>query len=169
MELLKAIQTRRSIRKFTDEPVDDNLVEEIIRAGMMAPSAGNEKPWHFVVIRDAKLLKAISAEHLYASVVEKAPVAVLLCGDQRAEKYGDFWDQDCAAATQNMLLVAHSLGLGSVWLGIHPRVQRVSDIRGLITLPAHIVPFSLLPLGYPDEEKGSESRFNRGRIHYEQW
>ncbi|MCL5099077.1 MAG: nitroreductase family protein [Candidatus Omnitrophica bacterium] len=169
MNLLKAIHTRHSIRFFTAEPVDDQRIEDIIAAGMMACSAGNERPWHFIVIRQRKTLQAISRSHLYATAVKRAPVAILVCGDLTQDKYDGYWVQDCAAATQNMLLLAHNLGLGSVWIGLHPRSQRVADIRAIIPLPEHIVPFSILPLGYPAEVKINENRFNHGRIHYEKW
>lgn len=169
MELYKAILTRRSIRKYTDESVENKLVEQIIRAGMMAPSAGNEQPWHFLVIRQRATLEAISRDHLYASMVHLAQLAILVCGDLTLEKYAGYWMQDCAAATQNMLLTAHDLGLGGVWIGLHPREQRVGDIRRVIALPEHIVPFCLVPLGYPNEDKPDENRFDRSRIHFEQW
>jgi len=145
------------------------MVEDIIAAGMMAPSAGNEQPWHFLVMRERKILTAISKAHLYASLVNKAPLAVLVCGDASKGRYEGFWIQDCAAATQNMLLAAHGLGLASFWIGIYPRKQRISDIRAVISLPEHIKPFSLLPVGYPGEVKERERRFDRGRIHLEKW
>src|SRR5512142_3053306 len=106
MDTLYAIHNRRSIRQFQGQQVEDAAVEEIIAAGMMAPSAGNEQPWHFIVFRKPKLLHAISRHHLYASVVERAPVAILVCGDLSLDRYEGFWVSDCAAATQNMLLAA---------------------------------------------------------------
>ncbi len=163
------LHTRRSIRKFNDDPVEDLKLEEIMAAGMMAPSAGNEQPWHFLLLRDRRLLKAISKNHLFATAVEKAPVAILVCADLTLDRYEGFWVQDCAAATQNMLLAAHALGLASVWVGLYPRSQRLSDIRALIQLPDHIIPFSLLPIGYPAEEKNMEIRFDQSRLHYDQW
>jgi nitroreductase len=169
MDALHAIHNRRSIRQFHGEPVEDHLVEEVIAAGMMAPSAGNEQPWHFVVLKKRKLLRAISKNHLYASVVEKAPVAILVCGDLALDRYGGYWAADCAAATQNMLIAAHALSLGSLWIGLHPRPQRVADIRAIITLPETVVPFSLVVLGYAAEEKSMEVRFDVSRIHQDQW
>jgi nitroreductase len=169
MDILEAIRTRRSIRKYTQEPVEQEPVEEIIRAGMMAPSAGNEQAWHFVVIRDPKKLRALSQNHLYASMVHLAPVAILVCGDLKLDKSSGYWAQDCAAATQNMLLAAHGLGLGSVWIGLYPREQRVADIRALVAMPERIMPFALLPLGYPAEEKSHVNRFNPRRIHLGKW
>ena len=169
METLKAIHTRHSVRKFTAKKVEERLIQEIINAGMMAPSAGNERPWHFVVIRERASLKAIGDSHPYASMVTKAPVAVLICGDLNQDNYEGYWIQDCAAATQNMLLATHDLGLGSVWVGLYPRAQRVTDVRRIINLPEHIVPFAILPLGCPAEAKEEENRFDASRIHWECW
>ncbi len=169
MEIIQAIHTRRSIRKYTDDPVEDQVVDEVLRAGMMAPSAGNEQPWHFVILRNPATLQAIARAHPYASMAEHAPVAILVCGDISLDKYDGFWAQDCAAAMQNMLLAIHAFGLGGVWVGIHPRPQRLADIRRAIALPDHIIPFALLPFGYPDEEKPRENRFQTARVHRERW
>jgi nitroreductase len=169
MDALKAIYTRRSIRKYMDDPVDDGLVHEVICAAMMAPSAGNSQPWQFVIVRDRQKLEAIGTGHLYASLAGKAPVAILVCGEPEKEKHEGFWIQDCAAATQNMLLAAHSLGLGAVWLGIYPREERVKSMRSLFGIPDKIEPFALVTLGYADEEKPKENRFDLNRVHYEKW
>jgi len=169
METLQAIHTRRSIRAYTDTPVSDAQVRDIVTAGMAAPSAGNEQPWQFVVIRDREKLAAISETRTYAEMVKDAQVAILVCADLEKLKHQEYWVQDCAAATENMLLAAHALGLGSVWIGIHPREKRVADFRTLIPLPDHIIPFSLLPVGYAGEEKSPAERFDPSRIHYEKW
>jgi nitroreductase len=169
MNALQALHTRQSIRQYTSDPVEDRLVNEVLTAGMMAPSAGNERPWQFIVIRHRNTLKAISAHHPYASVVEKAPMAILVCGDLVYDNYDGYWVQDCAAAVENMLVAAHALGLGSVWIGLYPREQRVADIRAILTLPEHVVPMAVLPLGYPAETRAKEERFDKTRIHYDRW
>jgi nitroreductase len=169
METLKAIHTRHSVRQYITKEVDERHIQEVIGAGMMAPSAGNERPWHFLVLRQRATLQAISNSHPFASMVEKAPVAILVCGDLNLDNYEGYWVQDCAAATQNMLLTAHDLGLGSVWVGLYPRAQRVTEMRSIIKLPDHIIPFAILPLGYPAEIKEEENRFEASRIHWERW
>ncbi len=169
MEVLHAIHTRRSIRQFKKTPVSDEVIEEVIAAGMMAPSGGNAQPWQFLVLRDAKLLATIGSKCIYAAAVAKAPAAVLVCGEPSREKNEGFWEQGCAAAVQNMLLAAHSLGLGSVWIAFHPRPRRLADIASLVSLPNGIQPFALLPLGIPAEEKLIEIRFDPFRIHYDRW
>jgi nitroreductase len=169
MESLEAIHTRRSIRSYQSRPVNDALLKEVIAAGMAAPSAGNEQPWQFLVIRSHATLGKISAFGAYAEMAKNAPAAILVCADMEKVKHPDYWLQDCAAATENMLLAAHSMGLGSVWVGVHPREKRVHEFQSIVHLPEHIVPFSFLPIGFPAEEKEKVERFDQTRIHYEQW
>ena len=121
-----AILRRRSIRAYTQEPVTDAQVEALLRAAMAAPSAGNQQPWRFVVIRDKRTLGAITEVHPYAKMLPGASVAILVCGDPGAGKWPQYWEQDCAAATENVLIAAEQLGLGSVWLGVHPLAERVA-------------------------------------------
>ena len=169
MELFEAINTRRSIRAYTEKPVTDEILHRILAAGMMAPSAGNEQPWEFITIRKKRILRAISEAHPHADMVQHAQAAILVCGNMDRVTHGEFWVQDLAAATQNMLLAAHALGLGSVWVGVHPRDRRVADVRNVIPLPERVVPFALLPVGYPGEKKVAQDRFSPSRIHTEKW
>ena len=169
MEILDAILGRRSIRRYSEGEVAQNDLATILRAGMAAPSAGNEQPWHFITIRGRDTLSALSIAHPYAEMVATASVAILVCADTDVVKHRDYWPQDCAAATQNMLLAAHSLGLGSVWVGVYPREARVAEIRRVIPLPDRIIPFSLLPVGIPGERKPRIDRFFEERIHEEHW
>lgn len=169
METINAIISRRSIRRFEDKTISNHLLNEILRAGMHAPSARNERPWQFLVINDRKILDQIPKYHPYSHMVLEAPLAILVCADLSLNKSVNYWAQDCAAATQNMLLAIHELGLGSVWLGVFPAEDRVSGIKNLFQLPDHIIPFSLLPIGYPDENKEAEDRFDPHRIHYNNW
>ncbi len=166
---IDTLMTRRSIRKFKSTPVPPDLVEKIVRAGTSAPSAGNEQPWHFVVIDDRKALDAVTVFHPHAGMLKESPVALLLCCDLNLEKHKGYWVQDMAAATENMLLAAHELGLGSVWLGVYPREDRVAGFRTLLGIPPNCVPFSLLPLGYADEKKGPAERFRPDRVHRNKW
>jgi len=115
MDAIEAILTRRSIRRFRDEPVSDDLIETLLRAAMAAPSAGNQQPWHFVVIRDRETLDTTSTVHPYATMAAEAALAIVVCGDTTLEMHKGFWVQDCAAAIQNLLLAAHASGLGAVW------------------------------------------------------
>jgi nitroreductase len=169
METMEAILTRRSIRRYTRESVSESVIEEILRAAMQAPSAGNEQPWQFVVITDRATLREIPRFHPHANMVPDAPVAVLVCGDLHREIHAGFWVQDCSAATQNILLAAHAKGLGAVWLGIFPREDRVAAFRKIAGLPGHVVPLALVPIGFPAAGKPEEKRFDRSRIHRDRW
>lgn len=161
---------RRSIRKYTDQPVPDKLIETLLRAAMSAPSAGNERPWHFVVIRDRAILDAVPRFHPYARMMSQAAVAILVCGDEALERSSGFWVEDCSAATENVLIEAQELGLGSVWLGLYPRGDRVRGMRALIEgMPDHVVPFALLPIGYPAETKRPSQRYDEQRVHHDRW
>lgn len=170
MDALEALCSRRSIRKYRSESIPDRLGHEILEAAMSAPSAGNEQPWHFVIVSERRILNEVPAIHPYAQMTHEAPLAILVRGDLRLEKHRGYWAQDCSAATENLLLAAHAKGLGAVWLGVHPREGRVNGFRALFSLPDHVVPFSLIPLGYPAETKPPRpDRYSAERIHYNRW
>jgi nitroreductase len=166
---MDAIFKRRSIRRFTSQNIPEEAIKKILSAGMNAPSAGNEQPWQFIVIREKETLSKIAQCSPYARAAADAPVAILVCGDLSLEKYPGYWIQDCSAATENMLIEAASLGLGSVWLGVHPMQDREQYLRKFFTLPVHIIPFAILPVGYPAQELPCVDRFNQERLHYEKW
>jgi len=169
MDVWGAILTRISIRKFKVIQNAEDLIEKILRGGRQAPSARNKQPWHFVVVRNRELLNQISVIHPYAYMLKEAPLGILICGDSKIEITIEYIVQDCSAATQNMLLAAHNFGLGAVWLGIYPREPRIKALRELLNIPPHIIPVSMIAIGYPDEKKSPENRFNPERIHYEKW
>jgi len=169
METLKAISTRRSIRKFTSQQVDDDFIETILRAGMQAPSARNYQPWQFIVTTDRKILDKIPKVHPYAEMMYQATLAILVCGDLNLEKSVEYCAVNCSAATQNMLLAAHDCGLGAVWLGIYPREERIIGLKNLFNIPDDIIPISLIACGYADEELATEDRFKQNRIHKNKW
>ena len=163
------ILDRRSIRRYTTQDVEEKDIRMLLEAGMAAPSAGNERPWHFVVVRDRRLMQGIMEVHPYAQMLKQSPVAVLICGDPTLEKYPGFWVQDCSAAVENMLIMAVKLNLGAVWLGIYPIEERVRGLRQLLGLPENIIPFALVPIGHPDEEKRPLDRYDEERVHRDGW
>jgi len=169
MDALQAMLTRRSIRRYTDDPVPPDQVDRLLAAAMAAPSAGNQQPWHFVVIRERALLDAIPKFHPHSGMLREAPLALLVCGDLSLEKYEGYWIQDCSAATENLLLAAHAEGLGAVWLGLHPRPERVQGMRELLGLPESVIPLALIALGHPAEAKDPASRFDPSRVHHDRW
>jgi nitroreductase len=170
MDAMEALFSRRSIRKYTAGPVAEEALREILEAAMSAPSAGNQQPWHFVVINDRKILDEIPSFHPHALMLNEATAAVLVCGDLRLEKHVGYWVQDCAAATENLLLALHAKGLGAVWVGIYPREERVSGLRRLLGIPEQVIPFSLIPVGHPAEIKPPRpDRYNPTKIHLNHW
>lgn len=166
---MNAILNRKSIRKYTTAHVSKETVEELLRAGMAAPSAGNEQPWEFVVLRDKEIMKKITEVHPYSKMLLNTDVAIVVCGDVEKEVFKGLWVQDCAAATENILISVEDKGLGAVWLGVYPVEDRVEAIKKLLGLPSSVTPFSIIPIGYPDEQKSATDRFNQDRIHYDRW
>jgi nitroreductase len=166
---MEAIYKRRSIRKYRNTPVDRDLIHKIIKAGMNAPSAGNEQPWHFIVVDDREILDTIPSFHPHSRMLLEAPVAIVVCAETSNVKYPEYWPQDCAAATENMLLAIADLDLGGVWLGVYPREDRVEKLRNLLGIPAHIIPFSMIALGYPAEQKPPKDIFEPHRIKHNSW
>jgi nitroreductase len=169
MDALEAIHTRRSIRKYHARPVSEELVQKVLAAAMQAPSARNQQPWQFVVIDDRAILAKIPTFMPTAAMAGRAPLAILVCGDLGLEKSEGYWVVDCAAATQNMLLAAHSLGLGAVWCGVYPREPRMEGLRRLVGLPENVVAHSLVVLGYPTEQVPAEDRYRPERLHRNRW
>ncbi|MCC4765872.1 nitroreductase family protein [Methanosarcina sp. DH1] len=165
METLEAIHTRQSIRKYTDRPVPRELVTELLRAAMSAPSAVNAQPWIFIVIDDRKLLDEIPTFSPFAGMCREAPLAILVCGDITLEKAPGYWVQDCSAATQNLLLAAHDAGLGAVWTGIYPMKDRIEGFRKNFDLPENVIPLALVPVGYPGQKPVSQDRFDKTKIY----
>lgn len=169
MDAMEALLTRRSIRKYTPKAVPEAVIRELLEAAMSAPSAGNQQPWQFIVINDRKTLDEIPKFHPFSQPLREAPVAIVVCGDMKRENFKGFWVQDCSAATENILVAARARGLGTVWLGVHPMEDRVKGMRKLLGLPETIVPLSIIPVGYPAEEKPRASRYDPSRVHYNRW
>jgi len=169
METLEAIFTRRSVRQFKNAPISEDDVHDLLRAGMQAPSAKNEQPWHFIIIDEPTLLHAIPEFHPYSKMLLEAPLAILVCSDRKLETKRASWLQDCSAATQNILLAAHAKGLGAVWLGIFPDSERVFGMQSLLEMPKDIRPVALVAVGYPAATPEPVDRFKPERVHRNQW
>jgi nitroreductase len=169
MQFTDVLKTRRSIRNYSDKPVSSQMIDSVVRAAMAAPSAGNQQPWHFIILREREKLDAIPAFHPYSKMVQKVQVAILICGDPRDKKWPAYWPQDCSAATQNLLLAARDLGLGTVWAGVYPDEGRMAGFRKLLAIPENIYPFSLIPVGWPVGGFSEEERFNASLLHFDVW
>ena len=169
METLKAILTRRSIRKYSTKNIPEEYYEVMLKAAMHAPSGRNRQPWHFILVTRRETLQKIASVSPSWKMLEDAASAIVVCGDLNLEDSESFIIQDCSAATQNILLAAHELGLGSVWLGVHPRTDRIDPIREILHIPVHIVPVSMVSIGTPDEDREQPDRYNLDRIHQDKF
>jgi nitroreductase len=169
MDTLEAIFTRRSIRVYTDQPIPADIIEKLLRAAMQAPSAGNQQAWQFMVVTGRPQLNALADVLPYGKMLTTAPLGIIVCGDLDYEKSKGYWVQDCSAATQNILLAAHALGLGAVWLGVYPREQRVLDVRTTLGIPENVIPLCAIAIGYPGEEKPRADRYDPARVHHNKW
>ena len=169
MEAFKVIFSRRSIRRYKDESISNETIVNIIKAAMQAPSARNLKPWQFIAINKKEIMKDLANIHPNGKMLVEAAFAILVCGDKNIDDTESYLIQNCAAATQNMLLASYDLGIGSVWLGVHPRKERMEGIKQYFNLPQNIIPISLISFGIPDETKYPEDRYDSTKIRFNQW
>jgi len=169
VDCLESIFTRRSVRRFSSEAVPDAMVEELLRAAMAAPSAGNEQPWRFVAVTDRDVLSRLASVSPYASSLLSAPLAIVVYGDTRVQRFSGYWVQDCSAATQNLLLAANALGLGGVWLGMHPEREREDGIREICGGEEGMVPFCIVAVGRPEDTVPVQDRYDPMYVRRERW
>ena len=172
MPVLEAIATRASVRAYADKAVEPEKIEQILRAGMAAPTARNQQPWAFVVLDDKALMTQLADSLPNAKMLASAPVAIVVCGDLSKAIEGEgatYWIQDASAATENILLAAHGLGLGAVWTGAYPVMSRVKAIREVLGLPAQIIPLNVIPMGYPQGETAPKDKWKRENVRLNNW
>jgi len=167
MSNIDIIFARRSIRRYTDEPVTEEQIRMLLEAGMAAPSGSNRQPWHFVTVTDRATLKALADAHPYGKMLAGAALAIAVCGDPAVSPR--YWAQDCSAATENILVATAGLGLGGVWLGCHPHEDRVTPIRRVLGIPESIQVLSLLSIGHPAEYREPRTQYDEARVHRERW
>lgn len=168
---LQFIFSRRSVRKYEDKEIPDNLFTDLFEAAMAAPSAVAKDPWHFLLIRERETLDKIVKILPSGQMLRQAPAAVIVCGDINIANLNEvsYMLQDLSAAVENILLAANALGLGSCWLGIHPRQDRLEGIRSLFNFPDNIIPMCGIALGWPAEKPEPRTRYNAERVHLEKW
>ena len=168
--IMEHILMRRSIRKYSAEPVPREVLEQLLQAGMAAPTANNRKPWEFVVVTESQRLKAVRARLIFGPY---QPMAMIItCGNMRhalPPPARNFWIEDCSAAMQNMWLAASGLGLGAVWIGVYPLGIFVKGVQQALGLPKGVIPLGVLYLGYPGESKEARSQYDAKRIHWENY
>ncbi len=165
---IENIMTRTSIRQYKDQPVEQEKIDIVLKAAMAAPTAVNLQPWHFIVIDDKNTINLLSGRQ-----PTNAPLLIAVCGDTDKTtmpdgkgKLPDFWIQDVSAATENLLLAAHALGLGAVWTGVYPVMERTAEVANVLNCPNNIVPLAVVRIGYPDEAPAPKDKFKEENISY---
>lgn len=167
--VLDNIATRTSVRDYEARPVEKEKIEKMLRAAMAAPTAMNKQPWHFVVVDQRNVLDALAGANPYAKMLKKAPLAIVVCGntDKMIEGGGrDFWIQDASAATENLLLAAHAMGLGAVWTGAYPSEERCISISKVLSLSDNLIPLNMIVVGYPAEHPQPKQKFKEENVSY---
>ena len=167
--VLDNIATRTSVRDYEARPVEKEKIEKMLRAAMAAPTAMNKQPWHFVVVDQRNVLDALAGANPYAKMLKKAPLAILVCGntDKMIEGGGrDFWIQDASAATENLLLAAHAMGLGAVCTGAYPSEERCISISKVLSLSDNLIPLNMIVVGYPAEQPQPKQKFKEENVSY---
>ena len=171
MSEIRPILERRSCRTYLDKEVPEDVLKQLLMAGMVAPSAMNSQPWEFLVMQEPEKKAKVSNLVPYWNMLAKAPLGILIMAnlDGYRASTRDFFMQDCAASTENILLAAEALGLGGVWLGLYPKMDKVEAIRKIYNIPEDILPFSLLSLGYPIEHARPHNTFRKHKVHHDQY
>lgn len=167
MELSEVLLKRRSVRKFTDEPVSDEDISKLLNAAMSGPSACNRTPWEFFVVTNSEVLEKLSKAARYSRI--KSPLAIVVCGNLSKAlplQLSPFWIQDCSAATENILLEATELGLGAVWCGVHPMKSAEKNVSEALSLPEKLIPLNIIRIGHPAENPEPRIQFNDKKVHY---
>ena len=162
--MLELIKKRRSIRRYTREPVSDADVAALLEAAMAAPSGDNVQPWEFVVVRDEGLRQQLAETHPWSRMCADAPVVFVVCGHERRSGH---WVEDTSAATENLLLAAAGLEPGAVWVGVHPRAQQEAHVRRALGMPRDLRVLCLVPVGHPAESKPPHTKYDEGKVHYD--
>ena len=166
---IETIMTRTSIRSFTDRAVSADTIEMLLRAGMAAPTAVNKQPWHFVVVNDRALMDSLGGNGRQSQMWKESPLAIVVCGDMDKALEGPaqaFWVQDCSAATENILLAAHALGLGAVWTGCYPMEERMANVCQVLNLPETVIPLCVIVMGYPNENPDPKDKWKPENVTY---
>lgn len=166
---IENIMTRSSVRQYSEQAVSEATIDTILRAGMAAPTAVNKQPWEFIVINEPAAKDSLVSVLKYGKPIENAPVSIIVCGNMNEALEGDardYWIQDCSAATENILLAAHAVGLGAVWCGVYPIMERVEGIRSALNIPSYLVPLNVIAIGYPAGPAEPKDKWKPEKVHY---
>lgn len=171
-QAINNIMTRVSVRQFTGEKISSEQIDTLLRAAMAAPSAINKQPWAFIVVTEEEVLNRLGEALPYSRCNNHPACAIIPCGDLSKAiegEMGAFWVNDVSAATENLLLAVHAMGLGAVWTGLHPDMKRAAMVQELLGLPEHIIPLCVVPVGVPAEQPAVKNKYNEANIHYNRW
>lgn len=165
----EALLSRRSVRRYEQKSIPDEMLRQVLRAGMYAPSAMNSQPWEFIVVRAPSVLLSLSKLAPYWGMLPQAGAAIVVVANlaNYRSSHQDFFIQDCSACTENMLIAAHGLGLGGVWLGLHPKTNLQEQVASLLDIPKAIVPFSVVSLGFPAETLPPHTSYKDEKVFFE--
>ena len=164
--MLDLIKKRRSIRKYTDNPLSDREISMLLEAAMAAPSADNLQPWEFIVVEDQGLRQDLAQTHPWSTMCADAPVVVVVCANERRSSH---WVEDASAATENLLLAAAGRDLGAVWVGIYPNTRYEKHVRQALDIPSSLRVLCLVPVGHPAESKPPHSKMDESKVHYDRY
>lgn len=170
MEALEAIYNRRSIRSFQKTKVEEDIIIQLLKSAASAPTAVNAQPWEFIVVTEDKILEDLRDKLIFARY--EAPCSIVVCGNMKLALKGcdrDLWIEDCSAATENMLISATAMGLGSLWIGIYPIESRIKAVRNILNIPDYVIPLNMVYFGYANEIKEGRSRYNEKRIYWQSY
>jgi len=167
MSTYEDILKRRSIRKYHEKPVDKEILVKLLKAGMAAPTACNNQPWEFIAVTEGITELRTALYHGNYN----APAAIVVCGNLKLAKGGleRYWEQDCSAALENILIAATGFGLGTVWIGLHPLPSTIKPVRELLNIPDYVVPLGVVLIGYSAEEKEARTQYDEKRIYWERY
>ena len=168
-ETINTIFERKSVRHLIPKEINKSEFDLLLRAAMAAPTANNSQPWEFIAIFDREMLDFLADGLIYGKMLKQSSAAIVVCGDLNNEKGRNHWIEDCAAATQNILLAAESMKIGAVWTAVYPDSVRIETVRKATGIPENIIPLSVIPLGYPTGEDKPKDKFKPNRIHWERW
>ena len=169
MDTLDSIHSRRSVRQYEPAEITDAEVETLLRAAMAAPSAGNQQPWRFVVVRDPAVREELASATPYSSPIGRAPLGIVVLAELAVEKHPGYWVQDCAAAVENLLLAARATGLGGVWIGVHPVEERERNVARIVKAPDGFRAFCMIAIGRPAGPGPEVDRFDAGKVRIDAW
>jgi nitroreductase len=169
-DILDTIFSRRSIRVYDSKKLDKKTIIKLLEAAMAAPSASNSRPWEFVVVTDEEKINFFRSKMKYGNY--NASAIIIVCGNTAIAQNDSaqrFWVQDCSAATENLLVAAAGLGLGTCWVASYPKEDVMKIVRETLGIPEGVFPLNLLYVGYPAEEKAARTQYDEKRVHWEKY